>query len=521
MRRLPLLLLIAAGLGLWSSGAAAEPAASTRVIITFHQPPGASQRMLVRDLGGIVRHSYALVPAVAAELPPGAVAFLRAAPGVAMVEEDQLVEAVDAELDDAWGVKHIGAGEVHPTNSGEGVKVAIIDSGIDYNHSDLNGNYAGGYDFVAEDTDPFDDCGHGTLVAGVVAAEDDDSGVVGVAPAAELYALKALWLWPDDRCRGYVSDIIAALDWAVAQDMDVVNMSIAVADYSLGLDTAVGNAYQAGLVLVAAAGNSNPCPGDPAADNVVYPARFDEVIAVAATDQEDERACFSGTGPTVELAAPGLMVWTTFYPGGGYWWASGTSLASPHVAGAAALVLASGISDDNGNGRVNDEARLWLQATADDLGTAGRDTWYGFGLVDVRSLVSPGVDSDGDGFPDAVDNCPDDPNPAQEDTDGDGAGDACDDDDDGDEFTDDRESYLGTDPLDACPDDPSDSAWPLDIDNDRVIAVTDDVFAFKGRIGATPGDLYWWQRLDLDGDGVIAVTGDVFLYRGKIGDTCS
>ena len=478
MKRVLFLLLIAGGFGLWSWGAAAEPLASVRVIVTFRQPPGASQEMLVSHLGGIVRHSYNLVPAVAAELPPGAVAALRAAPGVATVEEDQLVHLVDTELDNSWGVKRIGAGEVHPIDSGEGVKVAILDTGIDYGHPDLNDNYAGGYDFVNEDTDPFDDHYHGTLVAGVVAAEDNGSGVVGVAPRAQLYALKVL----AGNGSGWTSDIIAALDWAVNHDMDIVNMSFGSPAYSSSFHTAIANAYAAGIVLVAAAGNGDTCP--PTGDTVAYPARFDEVIAVAATDQSDARACSSSTGPEVELAAPGVSVKTT-YLGGGYAWASGTSLASPHVAGAAALVLASGIPDGNGNGRVNDDVRLWLQETADDLGTAGRDTWYGFGLVNVRSLVNSSADSDGDGFTNVA------------------------------------EIYVGTDPFDACPDDPSDSAWPLDIDNDGVITVTGDALNFRGHIGATPGDSIWWQRLDLDGDGAITVTGDVLLYRGRIGQTCS
>jgi subtilisin family serine protease len=469
------LLLIAGVLGLSSWDATAEPLAPVRVIVTFHQPPGASQQMLIRNLGGVVRHTYDLVPAVAAELPPGAVASLRAAPGVALVEEDQLVHLIDTELDSSWGVKHIGAGEVHPTNSGEGVKVAILDTGIDYTHPDLDDNYAGGYDFVNGDSDPLDDHSHGTAVAGVVAAEDNGSGVVGVAPRARLYALKVL----DNRGTGRVSYIIAALEWAVGHDIDVVNMSLGSPDDSLILHTAIISAYEAGLVLVAAAGNSNPCPGSPAADNVLYPARFNEVIAVAATDQSNARVCYSSTGPAVELAAPGKSVWTT-YPTtkpSDYAFFSGTSAASPHVAGAAALVLASGISN------TNDGVRLWLQETADDLGAAGRDTWYGFGLVNVRSLANFSPDSDEDGFSNAT------------------------------------EIYVGTDPLDSCPDDPDDDAWPPDINMDTVVD-TSDALLFLDALPSSQGAPSYTPRLDLSPDGAIDVF-DALTFLAHLPSACT
>lgn len=475
MKRLLFLLSIAVGLSLWPAGAAAEPLPAVRVIITFHQPPGASQQMLVRDLGGVIRHRYSLLPAIAAELPASALASLRAVPGVAMVEEDQLVEAVDTELDDSWGVKRIGAGEVHPTNSGEGVKVAILDTGIDYGHPDLDDNYFGGYDFVNEDPDPFDDYSHGTLVAGVVAAEDNDNGVVGVAPRAQLYALKVL----DDTGTGWLSDIILALDWAVVHDMDVINMSFGGSGYTLSYQTAITNADEAGLVLVASAGNGETCP--PAGEPVLYPAKFAEVIAAAATEQDDARACFSRTGPEVELAAPGRYVRTT-YLGGGYAWASGTSFAAPHVAGAAALVLASGISDGNGNGRVNDDVRLWLQETAEDLGTAGRDTWYGFGLVDVRSLADSGDDSDGDGFTNAA------------------------------------EDYIGTDPLDSCSDNPDEDAWPPDINCDANADIF-DVLLFRSVIQSQAGDPSYSPRFDFNTDSWIDIL-DVLLYKPIIGSQC-
>jgi len=483
VRRAVFLLMALATLVGCAGNAEAQPSGRARVIVTFDRPPGVSEQALIHDMRGMVKHTYRIVPAMAVEVPSFVLPSLRVAPGVVMVEEDQVVRPLDSELDVSWGVKRIGAGEVHPFNTGQGVKVAVIDSGIDDNHPDLDGNYAGGYDFADGDPVPFDDCGHGTMVAGVVAAEDNGVGVVGVAPAADLYALRAMKL-DGGQCQGLVSDVIEALDWAVYHHMDVVNMSLGTSDYYYAFETAVQNAYDAGLVLVAAAGNEYGCPNpDPFVeyDNVLYPALFDEVIAVAATDQFDQRACFSSTGPAVELAAPGVSIYTTSYPGPPYWWAWGTSLASPHVAGAAALVLASGITDSNSNGRVNDEVRARLQQTADDLGAPGRDTWYGFGLVDVVEAVQPSGDddSDGDGFTDAV------------------------------------ETYIGTDPFDSCPDDPTDDAWPPDIDKDMRVTIG-DVLYFRLKLRPNPYD----PRFDLNADSEVNI-GDVLMYAPIMGARCT
>jgi subtilisin family serine protease len=272
---------------------------------------------------------------------------------------------------------------VHSTgNEGAGVKVGIIDTGIDYTHPDLAANYAGGWDFVNNDADPFDDNKHGTHVAGTIAARDDDAGVVGVAPQATLYALKVL----DQNGQGDFSSVIAALQWAVDHGIQVTNSSFgSTQDPGSLAQAAFDNAAAAGLVNVAAAGNSGNCQGT--GDNVNWPARYDSVIAVAATDQNDVSPCFSSTGPKVELAAPGVNVNSTV-PGGGYEVLSGTSMASPHVAGAAALIIGSGIADANGNGRVNDEVRAALDNSAHDLGAPGRDTWYGFGLIDVAAAIA-------------------------------------------------------------------------------------------------------------------------------------
>jgi len=126
---------------------------------------------------------------MSAHVPRRALGRIQRLPGVAFIEEDQQVFAVDAELEDSWGVERIGAGTVHPYNNGTGIKVAIIDTGINYNHPDLAANYAGGIDIYNDDNDPMDDHTrrHGTHVAGIVAARDNGTGVVGVAPEARLY----------------------------------------------------------------------------------------------------------------------------------------------------------------------------------------------------------------------------------------------------------------------------------------------------------------------------------------------
>ena len=350
---------------------AAQPSNTVKVFVAFDRQPGADEEAIVRGAGGNVKYTYHLVPAIAASVPETAIQGLLRNPRVTRIEPVIDVYAVDAELDTSWGVKRIGAGTVHTYNKGTGIKVAIIDSGIDWNHPDLDANYAGGYDFVNNDNNPMDDNGHGTHVAGVIAAEDNDSGVVGVAPQASIYALKVLGA----NGSGSYDDVVAAIEWAVSNGIQVTNNSYGSSgDPGVTVKEAFDNAYAAGVLHVAAAGNSGTRMGT--GDNVIYPARWESVIAVAATDKSDARASWSSTGPAVELAAPGVSVYSTYW-NDTYATLSGTSMASPHVAGTAALVMVAY------PGWTNVEVRSQLRSTADDLGEGGPDTKYGYGLVDA------------------------------------------------------------------------------------------------------------------------------------------
>jgi subtilisin family serine protease len=357
-----------------------------RYIVAIQGPTEQASQAIARA-GGVVDHIYNIVPAMAIRIPAQAIQGLQRNPLVVRIEPDIQVFAHDAELQDSWGVQHIGAGIVHANgNTGAEIRVAVIDTGIDYTHPDLDGNYIGGHDFVNPDDDPMDDNGHGTHVAGTIAAEDNGSGVVGVAPGAQLYALKVL----NSSGSGNIGNIIAALDWCLVgpdgkelngDEPQVTNNSYgSLQDPGVTFKAAFDAAAAAGIVMVASAGNSGNPPGK--GDNVEYPARYASAIAVAATDSSDKRARFSSTGLDVEIAAPGVSIYSTI-PGGGHDYKSGTSMASPHVAGTVALMM-------TGDGY----SRAALQSTADDLGPTGWDSKYGYGLVDADEAAGTSVPPD-------------------------------------------------------------------------------------------------------------------------------
>lgn len=360
-----------------STTAGADTAAASGdevpVIVTFKQAPGTAQTSRVRRAGGRVKDTFTLIPAATATMTRKAMAALAADASVASVELDATVHASADSVN--WNVTRVNATRVWSGgNLGAGVKVAIIDTGIDYAHSDLSPNYKGGYNFVARTADPLDDHGHGTHVAGIIGAAANGSGVEGVAPKASLYALKVL----DKNGSGTYSNVIKALQWAVSHKMQLASMSLGSATNSKALHEACTAAYKAGVLLVAAAGNSGTPDGR--RTTIEYPAAFGAVIAVGAVDSRSVRPYWSSTGAKLELAAPGVEI-SSDRLGGGLTVMSGTSMACPHVSGVAALIMASGVTAPAA-------VRRRLNSAAGDLGVTGRDSLYGYGLADAYEAVS-------------------------------------------------------------------------------------------------------------------------------------
>ena len=215
------------------------------------------------------------------------------------------------------------------------VNIAVIDTGIDTNHPDLN--VVDGANFVFRGKNSFDDGhGHGTHVAGTIAAIDNNQGVIGVVPGANLYSVRVL----DNSGSGTISGVIAGIDWVAsnADIIDVANMSLG-GSYSQAINDAVESAISAGVVFVVAAGNedTDACSKSPAsAPNAITVSALDD--RDGSLDNNDFFASFSNSGTCVDMIAPGVLIEST-WKGGSYDTISGTSMASPHVAGAAALYL--------------------------------------------------------------------------------------------------------------------------------------------------------------------------------------
>lgn len=266
-------------------------------------------------------------------------------------------------------------------SQGEGVIVAVVDTGIDLDHPDLQANLVSGRSFVSGVSSPDDDEGHGTHVAGIVAGVSNNGGIIGVAPKASLMPVKVL----NDQGSGWTYDIADGIEWAVDNGAGVINLSLGSVDKSSTLQAAVDYATNQGALLVAAGGNCGDSlyflSGCTYQDQPVYPAGYTNVMAVASTDSSDNQSSFSNEGSYIEIAAPGSNIYST-YPSAGYATMSGTSMASPHVAGLAALIWSQNPS------WTNQEVRAQIRATAQDLGSSGWDSKFGYGRIDADAALN-------------------------------------------------------------------------------------------------------------------------------------
>ncbi|UKS25640.1 S8 family peptidase [Paenibacillus sp. HWE-109] len=227
-----------------------------------------------------------------------------------------------------WGIDQVGAPEVWNKSVGQNIRVGVIDTGIDYNHPDLRNSISRGINLLNRSMLPFDDNGHGTHIAGTIAATGRHSGIVGVAPRAIIHPVKAF----DNSGSAYVSDIIAGIDWCVHNDLDIINMSFGMKSYNRSLEQAVMNAYYRGKIIIASSGN------DGKKKTVDYPARFPQVVSVGATTRLGKIAPFSNRGKQIDIYAPGERVYSSWLHGK-YNELSGTSMATAHVSGVVALML--------------------------------------------------------------------------------------------------------------------------------------------------------------------------------------
>lgn len=331
------------------------------VLVGFSNAQGKGN---VRAAGGRIEKEFEFINAAKVQLPKHAVEKVQNAKGVRYVEPDFEAHAYAQTV--PWGIQKVNAPQVHSVGQkGAGIRVAILDTGIRTNHEDLT--VYGGYDTTG--TGSYNDNnGHGTHVAGTVAALDNSVGVIGVAPSARLYAVKVL----DASGSGSYSNIIAGIQWSINNNMKVINMSLGGSSGSTALQDACNAAYNAGILVVAAAGNNGTSAGT--TECIGYPARYSSVMAVGSITSSNTRSSFSSTGSTLEIMAPGSNIYSTTY-NGSYGTMSGTSMACPHVAGVAALVWGSKTS------LTNVQLRNALNATANDM---WNDSWrYGNGLVDA------------------------------------------------------------------------------------------------------------------------------------------
>ena len=288
----------------------------------------------------------------------------------AMADVEKAHPLTSTKVDLAWNY----------TTGDESIVIAFLDSGVDGSHSEFLGRIVGGYDFVNDDEDPTDDHGHGTHVAGILAANMDNAkGNVGVCPKCRIMPIKVL----DETNSGTWFQIAEGVVYAVDHGARIVNLSLGSTQFSPTMEAAINYAAEHNVLVVAAAGNYG-------SNSAFYPAAYDNVLAVAAVAQNNKAWPLSNYGDYIDVAAPGQRIYSTARRADrqkdAYGFMSGTSMAAPIVSGLAGLLLSQEPT------RTAHGIAQRIMATSDDLGHAGWDTTFGYGCINAYAAVS-GIDS--------------------------------------------------------------------------------------------------------------------------------
>lgn len=280
-----------------------------------------------------------------------------------------------------WGLKLLNIPSNWTDTDGEGVKVAVLDTGCDLDHPDIKDNLLSGKNFVDPSKDPFDDSGHGTHVTGIICAENNDIGVVGVAPKTKVIPIKVL----DENGNGNLLDVAKGIRWAVEQKVDFITMSLGSPEPIQEVRKAIKFAKENGIVTFCAAGNAGPT------HEIFYPANYPETIGIGSIDSDFKRANFSCTGNDLDFLAPGVKIYSTI-PKSSYGILSGTSMSTPFVVGIASLLLSY---------KRNKKLKIELNCAEDyrkifkkhvmsikNKEMAGKKFFEGFGIIDTKSIKS-------------------------------------------------------------------------------------------------------------------------------------
>lgn len=341
----------------FSSSVFASSEEAPRKIIVFQKSfsDRAAQIALMKENGAIPIKPLKIINGMAIYLPEAAQSALeeRLVTEIVRIEDDIVLHGTAGEeqplQDLPWGIDRIEADIAWGDSNGTMINVAILDTGANLDHLDLIDNIKGNYNAISPRKSAADDHGHGTHVTGTIGAANNAIGVIGVGPQISLYPVKVL----DRKNQGNLSDILDGLQWCIDNHMQVINMSLGSLSTTQSFHDAIIAVHNAGIVQIAAAGNTGGA--------ILYPAKYPETIAVSSVDSADQLAASSARGAEIDLAAPGVGINSTAIDGL-YTTMSGTSMASPHVTGTAALVLVvHGTLTPN-------EVKTKLKSTAEDLG---------------------------------------------------------------------------------------------------------------------------------------------------------